>query len=123
METKEKNFIKVWIEDDIAYINLYTDTLTLFEVEEGIKRRCEVTKSNSYPMFVDIRPIKSVSREARERLSQKDAGKGCIAVALLVNSKIQEVLYNFFAAINKPPSPTKLFTNKEKALKWLEQFK
>jgi hypothetical protein len=79
-------------------------------------------KDKSYPLFADCRKIKSITREARERLGEKDGGIGVNAVAMLINSKIQKTIFNFFHSIYKAPVPTRLFTNKEKALEWLRKF-
>jgi len=36
---------------------------------------------------------------------------------------LNKIIVNFFLSISKPNVPTKLFTNKEDAIKWLQQFK
>jgi hypothetical protein len=123
MENMQEKYIETWIEDGILYITLNFENYTEQMVEAGIKQRLELTKDKSYPILADIRNIKNFSREARQRLAQKDAAFGTKAVALLSNSKVQEVLYNFFNTIYKAPAPTKTFTNKEKAIEWLKQFK
>ena len=122
MEKFESDNWKMWIEGDIAYVIYLAEHITYDIVEEGIKRRLEMTKDKSYLMFSDIRKIKSMTREGRQRMAQKDAGYGTIAAAILSNSKVQEVIFNFFNAIYKSPAPAKMFTDEKKAIAWLQQF-
>jgi hypothetical protein len=91
-------------------------------VDFGTKKRLEITGTNSCVMLSDIRKLKSISREARQRLAGKDGSIGVIAVGIVMNSKIQAVMFNFFNMIYKAPSPVKLFTDKEEAIKWCKQF-
>jgi hypothetical protein len=123
MEKSIEKLADIWIEDNIVYITLFCEHLTEQMVEAGIKQRLALTKDKSYPMFSDIRKIKSITREGRQRLTQKDAAYGTKAVAFLINSKVQEVLFTFFNILHKPPAPSKIFTNKAKALEWLQQYK
>jgi len=111
------------IEDGIVHAVFYKEFVDYDYVDAGVKARLELTGEKSYPMFSDFRKVKSSTREARERMAAKDAGIGVSAVAILVNSKIQRVIYNFFNSIYKSPAPARLFTDREKALKWLEQYK
>ena len=121
-DEKEK-YYDIWIEDGIVHIIYLYEQFTEEMVDSLIKQRLELTKDKSYPMFSDIRKTKSFTREARQRFAQKDAGYGTMVVAILINSKIQEIIYNFFSTVYKAPSPAKMFTDKEKSLKWLKQFK
>jgi len=117
-----KNF-KIEIINNIVQITVYCEFADFDIVNEGILSRNELCEGKTYPLFSDIRTLKSSTREARERMAAKDAGIGVSAVAILINSKAQRIIYNFFNSIYKAPAPTRLFTNKEKALKWLEQYK
>ncbi|GAB4461962.1 MAG: hypothetical protein Fur0028_14430 [Bacteroidales bacterium] len=91
-------------------------------VEFGIKIRREMTGNKKIVMLSDMRKLKYVSREGRQRMAAKDAGEGVLAVAIVINSKVQATLYNFFSFIYKEPSPAKLFTNKEEAIKWCKNI-
>jgi hypothetical protein len=123
MEINTEKYADMWIEDDILYITYTFEDYTEQMVDAGIKQRYELTKDKSYPMYADIRKVKSFTRDARQRMAQKDAGAGTKAVAIMTNSRVQEVIYNFFNTIYKAPAPAKMFSNKEKAIEWLQQFK
>ena len=91
-------------------------------VDFGIKKRLEITKNNPCVMISDISSLKSVTREGRQRMSEKDAARNVIAVGIVIKSKVQVVIYRFFNAIYKQPAPAKIFTNKEDAIKWAKQY-
>jgi hypothetical protein len=40
----------------------------------------------------------------------------------LANSKLSVYIGNFFMGINKPASPTRMFTNPDRAVAWLSKF-
>jgi len=101
MEKFENKDWKMWIEDDIVYVKFLTGHYTDKMVDEGIKGRLSITKGKEYLMFSDISKLKSSTREARQRMSGRDGGKGIIAVAILSKSKVQEVIYNFFNLVYK----------------------
>jgi hypothetical protein len=74
-------------------------------------------------MLGDITKVKHISREARDRLADDDANQKISAAATLINSKTQQVLFNFFMAIQNPTTPSKAFSDEKKAKQWLKKFK
>ena len=91
-------------------------------VDFGIKKRKEITGNKPCVMITDITSMKTSTREARQRMAEKDAAQGIIAVGIVLKSKVQAVIYKFFNAIYKQPAPAKIFTNKEDAIKWIKQY-
>ncbi|MBL7917430.1 MAG: hypothetical protein JNM96_03475 [Bacteroidia bacterium] len=110
--------------------------------EDGIARTCvkenaeitlELAKENTesvntlyqgkkFPILIDSRGIKSMSRDAREHFSTKGRDPKTNAFGIIIGSPISRVLGNFYLGINKPSVPTKLFNTEEEALDWLKQF-
>lgn len=84
--------------------------------------RIKFADGESYPCLFDITTVKKITAEARNYLAN-EGNELVLASAILINSPITKMIGNFFIAVNKPKNPTRLFTNKEEALKWLEQFK
>jgi hypothetical protein len=123
MKTFETDFVKMWVEDGVLHCEYLAEHYDVTMVDAAIRGRLEMFSDNIYPMFTDVRRLKSLTREGRQRLAQKDAGECISGVAILTNSKVQRVIYNFFNAIYKAPVPGKMFNDKEDALNWLEQFK
>lgn len=66
----------------------------------------------------DINLLKSTKREARDYLAKNAIAAGA---AILTNSPISKMVGNLFLKFNKPEFPTKLFTDREKALAWIKE--
>jgi hypothetical protein len=119
---ENENF-KIWIEDGISRIDFFAEKLDYDIVDEAIKQRVILVGSNTFPMLGDITKVKHISREARDRLADDDANQKISAAATLINSKTQQVLFNFFMAIQNPSTPSKAFSDEKKAKEWLKKFK
>jgi len=115
---------EMWIEDGIFYVvhaegNVITKDIAISQVYERFK----LTEGITYPMFIDSRGLKYVTKDAREYLNKGDGVKYINAGAFLINSSVQEIIGNYFLKFTRPPIPARLFTRQEKALLWLQQFK
>ena len=75
------------------------------------------------PVLVDLRRVKSMSREARTYFSGVETSRTESAAALLVGSPLTRAIGNFFLGLNRPCFPTRLFTSEEDALAWLHGFR
>lgn len=123
MQQFENENFKIWIEDGISRIDFFAEKLDYDIVDEAIKQRVILVGSNTFPMLGDITKVKHISREARDRLADDDANQKISAAATLINSKTQQVLFNFFMAIQNPTTPSKAFSDEKKAKQWLKKFK
>lgn len=117
------NNFDMWVEDGIFHVVVLTDSFTLDIAEECVKERMRVTQGKSYPMLSDSRKVLNFEKEARKFLALNDNVANLNAGAILIENQLQKILGNFFLLINKPGVPARLFTEKEKALDWLERFK
>lgn len=84
--------------------------------------RVKFSEGESYPCLFDITSVKEFTGEARNYLAN-EGNDLVLASAILTNSPVSKMIGNFFIAVNKPKNPTRIFTSKENALEWLEQFK
>ena len=121
-QTIQTLYITLWKEDEILYVK-WADgiNITLDIAKQAVEARIKFSEGISYPCLIDIRGIKSASKEAREYLA-KEGTQLIKAGALLTGSILTRVLANFFLAINKPPVHTKLFTDEAEAKEWLKQY-
>lgn len=119
---KEYKFVSFWKEeDDIIAFKYSPDLYMDIEVAKDIVAS-RLEYSNDKPMYsvIDLSNLKSVTKEAREYMSQPENGlKGILAGAFISNKPLTTVVINFFLVINKPAVPAKFFTNKEDALNWI----
>ena len=116
----ETPYIKFWTEDSVlcaAYANNIHVNLDI--AKHIVEHRINYSKFTSHLCFVDMRGIRSVTKEARQYLSVEGSAY-VIAGALLIDSVLNRTIGNIFLTVNKPAVPVRLFTSKEEAFKWLK---
>lgn len=79
-------------------------------------RLCE---GKLYALLVDPKAGSLITDEAQALLASKEMAEFNVAKAILIYSQKQKIIGNIYLSINKPHVKTKLFTDREKALKWL----
>jgi hypothetical protein len=80
-----------------------------------------LTRNDKYLVLVDGRVNLSVSREARA-FAARPKNNECIASAFVITSTANKLIGNFYINVNKPSTPTKIFSSEEKAIEWLDTF-
>jgi hypothetical protein len=122
MKTKaaENGYISLWIENEVLF-GLYKKDciLGLEAAKEVVALRKNLTKGVSYLSVVYITHIKVVTKEARKYLANQ-ANEELQKLAI-TNSGFSKILGNIFLTIDRPKTPTRLFTNKEEAFVWLKK--
>jgi hypothetical protein len=71
------------------------------------------------PVLVDMRGTFATGPGVREYYASAEANTQTRAVALLIGSPTSRMIGNFFLTINRPPMPSKLFTDPAEAIRWL----
>ena len=115
------------------YTWMGTDGIARTKVKENAEVTLEDARANSvlvnsffvdekFPILIDSRGIKSISREARSFFTTNGRATNTMAFAILIDSAVSKVVGNFFLGINKPAVPTKLFVDEELALQWLRNL-
>lgn len=89
---------------------------------ENTEAVCSFYAGKKFPLLVDSRNIRSMSREARMHLSTNGRETRINSFAVLVKSPLSRVIGNFFMGISRPPVPARLFDNEANAIEWLKQF-
>ena len=118
----ETQYVKLRLQDGILFGQFATNIHMNLEIAKHcVETRINFIKHTSYPFVIDLRGIRSISKEAREYMG-KEGSQYVTAGALLTNSFLAKTLGNFFLAINTPKVPSKLFDDEEKAIEWLKQF-
>jgi hypothetical protein len=116
-------YVSIELKDDILYFTyLPGAVITINIAKEMIKQRTEYTDGVAYPFLVMGEGLKAMDKESRD-YSAKEGTVGVLAAALLVNSVYTQFFGNMFLRITQTSISSKIFTDKEEALKWLEQFK
>ena len=73
-------------------------------------------------VLIDMTTVSEISKEARDYFANERTASIQRATALLIGSPVSRVIGNFFMGLNKPVSPTRLFTDPQKAIRWLHTF-
>lgn len=117
----QNDFAKYWIENGILFF-IYKDDIDI-DLNAAIKiveDRINYQNHKNYPVLADFRKVK-INKEGRDYLA-KAGSKNVTACAVLTDSPVNKIMANFYLKIDKPVTPTKMFTEKEEAIKWLAQF-
>jgi len=93
--------------------------IDLEQAKENTKYVRELSGDNVYPILVDIRKIRSISKEARDHFAMRGRKPGVTAIAMLVSSPLSRIIGNFFLGLNQPVVPTKMFTDRDMAEQWV----
>jgi hypothetical protein len=110
-------------DDGIVRVELKQDAdVTLEDAIENHEETLKLVGDHEYLVLVDIRPARSITREARMSFADRDSRRNTIAQALVIDSGISRVIGNFFIGLNKPPFPVKLFKSSDEAAAWLKGF-
>ncbi len=89
------------------------------DAQERVRDRLGKEKTR---VLVDMRAIKSISRDAREYYANERTASIQRATALVIESPLSRVIANFFMGLNRPLTPTRMFTDVDEAIEWLQSF-
>ena len=72
-------------------------------------------------VLIDMRQTVQITREARNHYAGERTASIQRATALLIDSPLSATIANFFMGLNKPLSPTRMFTSEDEAIAWLRE--
>ena len=93
--------------------------MELADAVENVAAMFQVSGYRRTRLLVDMRGVRSQSRDARRYFAGPEAERVASAVALLIGSPVSRVLANFFLRIMPLRVPTALFTDQTAAVSWL----
>jgi hypothetical protein len=119
----ENDYAKFWIEAGVVFF-VYKDnsSIDLNAAKQIVNDRIQFQGKVAYPIYCDIRGMKKADKAARDFLA-KEGSSYTKGVAIIVDSPMTKIIGNFYLGLNKPTTPTKMFTDKQEALAFLKQFK
>ena len=128
MEEKPKKIStkkgEAYIDEQGILIQTYlknTD-LTLEDAKTDFESYLSLCDQGKLPVLIEMENVKSVEREARAYYSSKEATNYITAAALLITNPVNRIIGNFYMGLNKTAFPFRLFSEKDKAIKWLKQY-
>lgn len=97
--------------------------VTLDDAKENVDAMLQVSAGTKHALICDISKCKSIDQKAREYFGGPRTRTEYIAMALLGGSPISNMFANFFIALySRDGVPTRLFTSKADAIRWLKGF-
>lgn len=90
------------------------------DVDEIRLANMKLMEGRPYGVLVVSGLYSSISKETREYSSQKDYNPQVKALAIVVQTLSQKLIARFFITVNKPATKTQYFTDRDKAIEWLE---
>ncbi len=112
-------------ENEIVWGELFGDQLTGELAKENVDAQETLRdgmKRRKTRVLIDMTTVNEISKEARDYFANERTASIQRATALLIGSPVSRVIGNFFMGLNKPISPTRLFTDPQKAIRWLHTF-
>jgi hypothetical protein len=109
------------IASNIIFISLKEGvTIEDYDVAEVKKNNLKLTKGLDYAAILETGNYTSITKEARELMASSEMEVSRKATAFIITSLAQKLIGNFYLRVNKPNSLTKIFSEKENAIKWIE---
>ncbi len=113
------NNTKLIVEDKIAIASYLPKTkIGEADAEELILALYDIIGEKKYALLMDLREMMFISNAARKHFANQNH-QNIVAVGLLVNSQIQKSFVNFYFLFAKPQITTKMFTDYDSAIAWL----
>ncbi len=112
-------------ENEIVRGQLFADQLTEELAKENIDAQESIrdaVKKAKTRVLIDMTAVTKISKQARDYFANERTASIQRATALLIGSPVSRVIGNFFMGLNRPISPTRLFTDPHKAIQWLHTF-
>ncbi|MCH7769443.1 MAG: STAS/SEC14 domain-containing protein [Bacteroidetes bacterium] len=112
-------------ENEIVWGELFADIKTEKLAKENIDAQERIRDSMNKEktrVIIDMTAVFEISKEARDYFANERTASIQRATALLIGSAVSRTIGNFFLGLNKPITPTKLFTDPQEAIKWLRTF-
>lgn len=117
------DYATFWIDDGVLHFVYHPSVVVnLRAAEQVVSDRLKFQGEKVLPVFCDTRGIKDTEKSARDFLA-KEGSVMTTAVAFLVNPPISQAITDFYVRTNKPVTPTKIFTEKYEALRFLKSFR
>jgi hypothetical protein len=109
--------------DDIVQINFHDNCeVDKKDCEDIISAYDQLLQNKKYPLLHFLGSYTTFTKNTREFSVTERGTQYSAAEAYIYSSLAHKILANFYIKINKPPVPTKFFTNEKEAVAWLNEF-
>ncbi len=124
VDSRETAYLIIGLRKD-GIMHLYMKpnvTLTLEGAKEAVSLVGEMGGGKAFPNLLDPQENSAIDQKARAYSKSDEANIYTIADAILVKNKAHQILGNVYINFKPPSKPTKMFTSRRNAEKWLRSF-
>lgn len=119
----ENEYARCWIDDGLLFFEYKKDVnIDIHAAKKIIHERTQFQNNQIYPLLTDIGGVNYFDKNARDYFASEGT-RLIAAVAILVESPISRLIAKFYMSVNKPVVPTSIFTDRKKALAFLQKFR
>mgnify|MGYP001035150699 CR=1 FL=1 len=115
-------FVDFEVTDDLILSTINVSHVDLEVAITSVNERLKLSQGKPGYVMVDIRNVRSTTKDAREFLNSEKASENVAAMAIVINSPVGKMLASFYISLNKPSYQSKIFVNREKAVQWLKKY-
>ena len=120
----ENEFVEIWSENGIVFQKIKPGVvMDITAGQQIVKDRMFVSDQITMPTLIDLRHLIHIDIETRTFLASEAAQRYLSAGAFLMDNILNRLLVNTIIRFDNSFMPLKEFTDKAKALTWLEPFK
>jgi hypothetical protein len=115
---------EMFIDDDgILHIKMLEGGhVTLEKIKEYTQLASLLARNKKFLVLIDGRLDYTITDEAKKYAASEEISKDRIASGLVTNSIANKLTINLYIKFYKPVVPTKMFSDKTAAIKWLKTF-
>jgi hypothetical protein len=123
-EIELKKSVVTLLDNGIIHIHLKAGAeIELSDAVSIVEAMEKIGKGKKYPVLIDAGEFISIDKEVRVFSAGKEGNIFTLADAIAYYSLAQKLMADFYIKHNKPIVPTRAFSNKTDAVKWLETFR
>jgi hypothetical protein len=122
------------IETEVVRLTIHSDGLVVLmlkdngmfdsdAINEAKKNIVETLREKKAFILVELEGEAFTTKEARELAASNEHSGHHGAIALFSTKLAYRLLGTMYIKINKPKAPTRFFTKREEAIKWLRELK
>lgn len=116
------DYVSIYFKEGILMAQYQVAHIDLEIANTCVQFRLKNSPAYPIPVWIDLRHVRSVSKEARDFLATEESYRGIAVCALITPSIGTRLIARFFMHFSQPVAPTRLFGSGEKALNWLKDF-
>jgi hypothetical protein len=107
----KKNTIRINIHEEVE--------LNSFDILQINKAKNELANGHKHVVLFVPCEFGTITPEARKTSASEEVNRNAIAKAIVVQHLANRLIANFFIMVDRPPAPTRIFSEEKDALKWL----